>query len=209
MGLFSFLFGSKSKGPNQPEVTVTYVPPEDDEWERELKEQLRQREEGNRIKRQRLADLGVEVAMFTDYGVGTDANYFLRTFLPLYKQPDPATETVAIEFENLTSTGKVPKNVAVGRYSLERFDEYGTGEALSVHIKYLVDATPNMADIHIFKNRKSLHVSIRRRNGEFRITFAGSGDFDRDVRTMLYHEKEGKSQEDAMSSIAYELGKME
>ena len=209
MGLFSFLFGSKSKGPNQPEVTVTYVPPEDDEWERELKEQLRQREEGNRIKRQRLADLGVEVAMFTDYSVGTDANYFLRTFLPLYKQPDPATETVAIEFENLTSTGKVPKNVAVGRYRLERCSEYSTEEALNVRIKYLANATPNMADIYIFKNRKSLNVSIRNRGGEFRITFAESCDFDRDMRTMLYHEKESDNPEEAMASIAYELGKME
>ena len=212
MGFFSSLFGRKSKATEPPlaTVTVSYVQSEeDDEWERELEEQRRQREEGNRIKRQKLEDLGVEVEMFTDYAVGTDANYFLRRFLPFYRQPEPATETVAVEFENLTSTGKVPKNVAVGTYRLERRGEYGTDEAMNVRIKYLANATPNMADIYIFKKRKSFNISIRNRGGDFRITFAEVGDLDMDVRTMLYHEKESGNPEEATASIAYELGKLE
>lgn len=213
MGLFSSLLGRKTKTAKhaQTTITATYVPSCDnsDNWKHEMEEQLRKRDEGNRIKKQRLNELGANVDQITEYAVGTDANYFLRRFLPLYRQPNSSTEAVTIEYENLTSTGKVPKNVAIGTYGLERNNEYGTGEALNVRIKYLADATPNMADIYIFKKRKSLNISIRKRDGDFCITFAEASDLDLDVRTMLYHEKENNNQEEAMTSIAYELGKME
>lgn len=148
-------------------------------------------DEGNAIRRQRLAEIGVDVGMFTKKKVLNDAIAVLDEYAPSYTllKTNLSRAHVAGEFSNLTKTGKAPKNVYVGHVTAESTLMRGNSfesDSVIIEIKYLKDGSINMADLHLWHAHVRHGMSIRTVDGDRRVTCITKTDMHRNLEDTLY-----------------------
>lgn len=182
-------------------LTQTIGPEPTQERLAELEERERLAEEGRKIRKERIAEQGVDVDMFTTDKVAADALVFLDSFAPAYRKLSLQVENANVngDFQNLTKTGKLPKNVFYGTFDLY---EFGTDDSIIVHIKYLASGAVNMVDLHLWHNHVRHGMSIRTVDGDYRITCITSTDLRRDVETTLYLENKPADNAAALAVFA-------
>lgn len=200
MGLFS-----RKKRGAEPEVKVELrFPPDHDELMRDMKERERLADEGRQIRKERIAAAGVDVSMFTPEKVKRDALGFLDEFAPSYRRLNVDTKDARIsgDFQNLTKTGKLPKNVYQGSIDVPDPRYPASTDNVIVHLKYLADGAVNMADLHLWHDGVRHGMSIRTVEGEYRITSITTTDMRRDLETTLYLDNKPQGNEEALSVFA-------
>lgn len=182
------------------------VPPEE---AAKIKERQRLVEEGRAIRRQRIAEAGVDVEMFTEDKIRGDSLSFLNAFMPSWRllNLDESNGQDGKDFPNLTKTGNLPKNVCDAGFSIteEPQKTREPNDHLSVRIKYLKDGSVNMADIFIGCQSLGYTCMIRRVEEEFRITSIVRKDFTRWVDDTIYHDLHPQDQSTGIEILETEM----
>lgn len=175
-------------------VTRTFSAPMSDEERTEIERRDRLAAEGAQARRERMREMGVDVGSFTERKVVADARAILSDFFPETSTMavDLRTARVTIDFQNLTKTGRLPKNVA--RVQLVCDSKPGTKpeESLVVNMKYLRDGSINMADVYAWRNKIGISISVRTVDGRYCITYVTRTDILRDLYDPLYAIESGK-----------------
>lgn len=171
----------------------------------EMEERDRLAEEGRVIRRERIAEQGVDVESFTDAKIEADAIWVLDTFSPRWRALRLARcqKQISGDFQNLTKTGKLPKNVFEGHFYLDESPANPATPADSaiLHIKYLKDGVMNMADVHLWRNQVRHGYSVRIVDGEYRITSITSTDLRRNLEDTLFLNQSPESNDEAVALL--------
>ncbi|WP_305296594.1 hypothetical protein [Parvibacter caecicola] len=186
---------------NAPAVSVS-GPDCDYDYE----EERRLKEEGFEIRRARIREMGVDVEALDAERVTVDALGILNEFSPEWRKLNLDLDYVQVktDFPNLTKTGKLPKNVFSATLCADdRKVGYGhLSDMAIVSLKYLSDSTVNMADVHLWRNGIRVGYSVRRVQGEFRITSITSTDMRREVDTTIYNDAAPQDKATGMSMLS-------
>lgn len=168
---------------------------------KEEEERKRLSEEGRQIRKEKIAENGVDVNIFTNNKILNDAISFLDKFAPSYKylSVNMFNSNINGDFKNLTKTGKLPKNVFEASIIADSFytdfESPDKDDSVIVHLKYLADGTVNMVDLHLWHKKKRHGMSIRTIDNEYRITSITTTDILRDIQETLYLEKKPQETE--------------
>lgn len=157
---------------------------ESDSWERRRDEEAAARLELQCKNRAYMEENGIDIEMFAEEKVMTDAVRTIESVCPCMLRFDQgmSSEKPNISFFSPTKTGKMPKNVVEARIYHQDVkmlkDSCGIewpqcGDSINVTISYLADGRINKLDIHGFHNGSSISVSIRRRGDDLVMTSAG------------------------------------
>lgn len=157
---------------------------ESDSWERRRDEEAAARLELQYKNRAYMEENGIDVEMFSEEKVMTDAVRTIESVCPCMLRFDQgmSSEEPSISFCSPTKTGKMPKNVVEARIYHQDVkmlkDSRGIewpqyGDSINVMISYLADGRINKFDIHGLHNGSSISVSIRRRGDDLVMTSAG------------------------------------
>lgn len=169
------------------------------------RERERLAEEGKAERRRRMADHGVDVSLFTDDMVRKDALTILNSFSPSWGVLRVSVDDAEYSggFQNLTKTGKVPKNVFDGRYGIDGAPSAPNGvhDMVSVSLRYLQDGSVNMADVHLWHNALNLTYTVRIIDGEYRVTSITTTDLATGVNDTRYLDNAPTERQTAMMII--------
>ncbi len=176
-------------------VTRTFGAPMSDEERAEIERRDRLATEGAQARRERMREMGVDVGSFTERKVIADARAILRDFFPETSTMDVDLRTarVTVDFQNLTKTGRLPKNVARAQLICDSKPGAKPEESLVVNMKYLRDGSLNMADVNAWRNKIGISVSVRIVDGSHRITYVTRTDILRDLYDPLYSMEAGSA----------------
>jgi len=200
VGIFSSLFQafSGTKKPEsitsnqvqaviEKEITSSYEDMFEDmrRWERE---QERLREEGREARRNKMAAMGVDVALFSEKLIVDDSLSILSSFIPSivnanFELDDPGID---VDFANPTKTGKLPKNVARAHFVCEPPVGASTLKDLTVELHYLSNASVNKAEIYLRDQTLTVQISVRRHDDAMQISRISRWDRQRDVFDVLW-----------------------
>ncbi len=205
MGLLEYLFGNQNNKKHSAEIEMSEeefaglvakkivestlgTSPTEEEIAR-MKEQERQVEEGRRLRKEAILAHGVDESLFTENGAFQDALYLLNEFAPQYDliDIDVTNGKVNIDYQNLTKTRKLPKNVVI-----EHVDSYGKNQDDNaiLHIKKLKDGAINMADIHLWHNHLRHSVYVRTKDNKLQITCVVFSDARKNYEETLCAEED-------------------
>lgn len=177
----------------------------------EQKERERLAEEGRKIRRARIAEQDVAVDLFTDAKTEVDAIEFLDRFSPQWRvlRIGNGEKRINGDFQNLTKTGKLPKNVYVAHFGIDELPSTSNApiDMVIVHLKYLKDGSVNMFDAHLWRNYVRHGYSVRMVEGEYRITSITSTDMNRELETTLYLDAAPSDAETAIALLDSALEK--
>lgn len=174
-------------------VSQLFGKPLTEEEKAEMEEQKRLTREGERIRKEKMAAMGIAVDELTQIKVLTDTASILDSFVPGYRRlhMDFHKGDVFIDFCNLTRTGKIPKNVANAQYMCNTLPEENPRESLIVNLKYMADMSINMADVYVWRSDIGMGVYVRKVNGIHRITCVTRKNMSTNVEDALYSEASG------------------
>lgn len=182
-----------------------------EEWKAASRERQHLADEGREERKRRMAELGLDVAIFTDDMVREDVLSILDNFSPAWDVLRVSVDDAEIvgDFQNLTKTGKMPKNVFDGQYSIDGAPTVPNGprDMVMVTVRYLKDASVNMADAHLWTNNICIGYSVRLVDGEYRITSITRNDLNTGVQDTLYLDNAPKERETAMAILNKEIRK--
>lgn len=205
MGLLEYLFGNQNNKKHSVEIETSEeefaelvakkivestlgTSPTEEEIAR-MKEQERQVEEGRRLRKEAILAHGVDESLFTENSAFQDALYLLNEFAPQYDliDIDVTNGKVNIDYQNLTKTRKLPKNVVI-----EHIDSYGKNQDDNVilHIKKLKDGAINMADIHLWHNHLRHSVYVRTKDNKLQITCVIFSDARKNYEETLFAQED-------------------
>lgn len=174
----------------------------------EAAEAERKREIGNEEKKSRLEAMGVPVHVFTCSKVRDDAMMLVRSFVPAPPCSlgvDFRSARTAIDFQNLTKTGKLPKNVAFAQFDASGGEDWKDRRFVIANIKYLKDGGVNMADIHIWAGHVRASIEVRPVDGALRTARVTRYDMDYDVLDVIYsRDRDGTDAEGAVKGFLAE-----
>lgn len=169
------------------------------------RERERLAEEGKVERKRRMADQGVDVSLFTDDMVRKDALTILNSFSPSWGVLRVSVDDAEYsgDFQNLTKTGKVPKNVFNGRYGIDGAPSVPNGvhDMVSVSLRYLQDGSVNMADVHLWHNALNLTYTVRIIDGEYRVTSITTTDLATGINDTRYLDNAPTERQTAMMVI--------
>lgn len=180
------------------ELVISMSEPSDSDWEAKREEQIRLQNEGKAMRRIAIMGQGVNIDQFTDAKTLDDALVALDTFVPKWSDLNVSSDLAIIsgDFQNLTKTGKVPKNVYIGRVFMEEQAYYVDAiDSVSVEIKYMADGSINMANVGLNHNAKHLSFALRNKDGSWEITSIDTYDIRRDFRQRIYNGDSRDAQE--------------
>lgn len=171
-------------------VNMTFGAPMSPEEKAGLERREKLAEEGRRERERRIASLGVDVELFTKAKIEEDAIRFLDLCSPHWRLFKLKEKSASCDFQNLTKTGKLPKNVCVAQFNFSGLPEgrHTSIDSVIVNLKYLQDGSVNMADIHLWHSGEGISYTVRRNEESYRITSIVRIDIDRDLRTTVYVE---------------------
>ena len=148
-----------------------------------------------------LSSAGVNVDQFSSEKAIADAFMLLHRFVPEICLPTFNKEQMQIvhyRFSELTSTGKVPKNVAFWNVSTGPFD---SNRFASCVIKYLADGTVNMANISTWIEKIEYKICVRPYNEGYRIARIDCWNLIAEKRSLLFKADSSNSDADAFDAI--------
>lgn len=179
-------------------------PPSEEEL-REIEERKRIEEEGLRIRRERLSEAGVDVAMFTEEKVEKDAASMLAKFIPqvVGLPVNTSSKHIGIDFKNMTKTGKVPKNVASAAFRMSWPIGARLDGTIVVNLTYTSDGGMNLVDMHVWAAQCGMSVSVRLIDGERQIVYVVLTEVDTGVKTTMYSRDAGDSNPDEAVTKAF------
>lgn len=174
-----------------------------EQWEAECRERERAMAEGKVLRARALYDAGVDLEQFSEGRVVDDIMNAIEFFAPqaINLAIDFSDARVSLDVQNLTKAGKVPKNVVIGRLSVEERGIQYPNDSIIGEVKYMADGSINMIDLHIWHNNLKHSVSIRTVDGMHQITSIEYFDMPRDFRKLLYSEKAPTSSSDSMAIL--------
>ncbi len=182
-----------------------------EEWKAAERESQRLAEEGRVERKRRMAELGLDVSLFTDDMVREDVLSILDNFSPAWDVLRVSVDDAEIvgDFQNLTKTGKLPKNVFDGHYSIDGAPIVPNGprDMVIANIRYLKDASVNMADVHLWTNNVNFAYAVRLVDGEYRITSITRNELNTGVQDTLYLDNAPKERDTAMAILDKEIRK--
>ena len=151
---------------------------------KEMEEYMRLKEEGEELRRAALFDAGLDESLFSEDLAIQFTETFLKAFVPSYGLFGFKPIRVTVTHENLTKTGKLPKNVVKYDVDLSGVRKHDFGIA---HIKCLKDGRPNLVDMHLWHEHVRHGISIRKVDNDYAITYACIDDTNRGFTKPLYH----------------------
>lgn len=181
-----------------------------EQWEQERHDREKAMAEGKVMRARALMDAGVDLEQFSEGQVIDDIMNALEFFVPqsINLAVDFADAKAWLDAQNLTKAGKIPKNVVIGRMSVEESEYKYPQDSVIGEVKYMADGSINMIDLHIWHDAIKHSVSIRTVNGVHQITSIDYLDMSRDFRKLLYSEKAPTSSDESMAILNESLSKI-
>lgn len=161
--------------------------------------------EGFILRGRALADAGVDLHQFSEEKAKEDAHKYFIEIAPNWSSELGNylyIATCTLNPENLTKSGKIPKNVVVAH--VDGVSPL-TNDGVIACIKYMADGNINMIDFHIWKTHVKNSVSMRLHDEQLKITSIDYYDMKRDFRKLLYSEKNPPDNTEAMKILDISL----